>query len=982
VLDAALADLTTGRGGVVALQAPAGLGKTALLQAVRDRARELGFLVLSARGGVTERDFSFGVVRQLVQPLTARAGPDRSGPAGTVARLLADLMAGSAPWPQESPYPVLDALYRLVVNVSAAERTVLLVDDVHWADEPSARFLGFLARRIGSLPVAMVVTSWSDGQVQDESLDQIVEPGVTRTLEPKRLSSQAAAQLVRHGFGAEASGDFCAVCYALTGGSPLFLTELIRLLAEAGAHPDAAGVTMVRARGPDVLRRHVASRLRRHHQDARGLARAVAVLGDHVPLGLAASACGLSPSSAASAAGRLVCDAVFDQADPPSFIHPSVRETVLTAEPLGWHDDYLDKLDDALAESGTQAVRTAAQLLRAAPAGRPERVAVLLEAAEQAWLLGSPRGAAVFLRRARDEPPPRGLRAEVCRLLGICQAGSLAIEDADRSLREAVKLAEPGPQRAWCAYALALLRAACGAPGEAVDLLAGAIGELAVTGQGTDRDGQDLAACLAAELAGTARADLSRAQELPGYLRSMLARPDVPAPVVNAHLALAAVFEGRPVHDGALLARRALAGAGLPPQGSAFWTAIQVLIITDCLDEAEASLRNVLGTSLRTGMLAPLSLAHAYLARVAYLRGDIALAEEQVAAGASGAVKPSEALPVLDATRIELLVQAGQLDRAEALIEQGALAQGRRPGTAAQLWLLGARTQLRIALGDSAAALADATMCGQLYRQWGAELVLDVPWRLQAATACLRMGDAARAAWFADEQLRLARAARAARPLGMALRTAAEIADWDITLLAEAVTALERTSASLELVLTLEQWGRALTRAGQQAKGRAVLGRAARLAARCRAWVTAERLGSLLAGNGAASGRLDGAAGSARGTVPGSGQNSVPASTAVNAQDSKAVGAGGGKRQLEPAGHGADALTPAELRIARLVASGLSNRQIAERLYLSGKTIETHLSHVYRKLDVTSRTQLALRLTLSRPPAAVPGAGTAVQGAA
>ena len=154
---AALADARAGRGTVVMLSGAAGIGKTALAEAAARAAGEQGMLVLGARGGELEGSFAYGVVRQLLEPLIRTADERRR------AALFADAAAGAlpavlGPVSEEvagvEPLSVRHGLYWLIANLAAERPTVLVLDDMHWADRPSIVALLHLARRIDDLPLA------------------------------------------------------------------------------------------------------------------------------------------------------------------------------------------------------------------------------------------------------------------------------------------------------------------------------------------------------------------------------------------------------------------------------------------------------------------------------------------------------------------------------------------------------------------------------------------------------------------------------------------------------------------------------------------------------------------------------------------------------------------------------------------------------------------------------------------------------------
>jgi DNA-binding NarL/FixJ family response regulator len=925
-LERTFGGLAAGRGAVVVVEAPAGLGKTTLLRRAGDLARAAGFRVLTARGAELEQDFTFGAVRQLLDPVLAGQQDARQELFTGAASVTQDLLAGantdaaaaadkgshSATW---SIHLLLNGLYWLLVNLAKSAPVVVLIDDAQWADSPSLRFLGFLARRIDAVAVAVVIAVRTGAHPEDALLDDILMAGGTTLLEPKTLSERAVAQLARSALGQDADDEFCTACHAVTAGNPLFVQELLRVLATSRIRPDAASVAAVRAMGPDAVRRHVIARLRRQPDAVRGVARAVAVLGDDTNLALVARQAQLPPRAAAAASERLTRAGVFERDDPPRFVHAVVRDVVLSLIPLADRSGEYDRAAAVSREAGEPLARIASYLLRTAPAADPDRTKVLLAAADRARRQGSPGDAAVYLLRARAEPPVPELRSEVSRLLGNCRAHELVLADAEVYLCEALALADSPAQRARCAYSLARFRSACDEPGEAAGLLLQAIGDLPA------ELGPELPTQLEGELVGVARADLGRRAALLDHLSSFRQRPDKQAAVLDAQLAVEAMFAGEPADVAAAIARRALAGGHLPPDRSAIWAAIHPLIVADRLDEAERSLNQALEEAVRKGMLFPMSLVRGYLARVAYLRGDLEQARDHVDAAARSLHPPNVALPVLHATQVDLLVEQGRLTEADEILRVGMLSGDRAPATSWQLWLLGARTRLRAAQGDADAALADALTCERLYRDWGASRMLDVPWRLQAAEALQRLDAGDRAARLIAEHLLLAREFGVPRHIAVALRSGALLeqdAARAVPLLREAVELLRDGPARLELARAMEQLGMLLLDGGDRFEALAAIARAAELAAECRAAVMTERLRGILADRGARPPRL--------------------LLTGVRS------------------------FTSAERQVARLAATGLTNRQIAEQIFLSEKTIETHLSRAYRKLGIRSRTQLALHM--------------------
>jgi hypothetical protein len=156
-IDALIESAVRGDGSVLMVKGSAGLGKTALLALAREWARGGGLVVASARGAELERDFAFGIVRQLLEGLVARlTAPERREVFTGAARLAAPLVGGpdypAAPDPSPTGScgqvagPAMHGLYWLVVNLVEGAPLLMCVDDAHWGDTPSLRWLHYLAR--------------------------------------------------------------------------------------------------------------------------------------------------------------------------------------------------------------------------------------------------------------------------------------------------------------------------------------------------------------------------------------------------------------------------------------------------------------------------------------------------------------------------------------------------------------------------------------------------------------------------------------------------------------------------------------------------------------------------------------------------------------------------------------------------------------------------------------------------------------------
>jgi DNA-binding CsgD family transcriptional regulator len=267
----------------------------------------------------------------------------------------------------------------------------------------------------------------------------------------------------------------------------------------------------------------------------------------------------------------------------------------------------------------------------------------------------------------------------------------------------------------------------------------------------------------------------------------------------------------------------------------------------------------------------------------------------------------------------DVAVEAGELHEAQALI--GLLPQEGWPAGVATVLIPAARGRLALAEGRPADALADFQTCATMFSPdvWGTE-VRDVGYlhaRGGAAQALLQLGERESAREMAQAELADVRVFGAPRALGIASRVAglAEGSERGIALLYDSVASLRGSPALLELAHSLTELGAALRRAGQRGAAGEPLAEALELAVRCGAHRLAAR---------------------AR-------------------EELKAVGA----RPRREWRTGVEALTPSELRIVRLAAEGRTNREIAQELYVTLKTVEGHLSRAYTKLGIGGRGELS-----------------------
>ena len=403
-LRSALADTVSGGGRLALVEGPAGIGKSRLLAELRRAAQEDDMRVLTARGSELEREFPFGVVRQLFEPalMDGEARERWLGGAAAPARAIfeaADSQAGSLT--SDATFAALHGLYWLTANVAADGPLVLSVDDLHWCDRPSLRFLAYLVRRLEDMPTLIGATLRSTDPGTDPALiAEIEHDPATHAVRPGPLSGAAVTELVRARLGAEADERFCAACARVTGGNPLLLRQLLSSLEADGVKPDAAHVDVVADIGPRAVSRTVLLRLARLPDEAVSVARAVAVLGESADLPAVAELAELAEQQVADASGMLARAEILGPGSPLGFVHPLVREAVYQELSAGQRELMHARAATVLRDAGAPPDQVASHLLSMArrvtgvgrrPAGGGGRVGRATSRARQRRGLPHPR---------------------------------------------------------------------------------------------------------------------------------------------------------------------------------------------------------------------------------------------------------------------------------------------------------------------------------------------------------------------------------------------------------------------------------------------------------------------------------------------------------------------------------------------------------------------------------------------------------------
>jgi len=912
-----------GEGSVVLVEAPAGGGKSALLAAARARAAADGVRVLQARGAVLEREFAFGVARQLFEPALAPLGPDeRAGLLAGAASLAGPLLDGADPArtaPQGAgAFGALHALYWLTVNLADRGPLLVSVDDAHWADRSSLEFLAYLSRRLAHLPVLVALAARPrDAEDAAAGWTDLAHDPATVVVRPRPLSAPAVAAIVRARLGAGADDAFGAACHRATGGNPLYVRELVGALADAGVEPTAAAADAVDTVGPAAVTRFVLHRLERLGPDATALAQAVAVLGDDVDPAIAARLAQLTPEAAEAAAARLVRADVLRAGHDLAFGHPIVRAAV--------YEDLLPQgrrvrhrtAAELLEQAGAAPERVAAHVLESGPAGDGRWSGVLHAAAQDAALRGDPGAASAYLRRALDETPDEPRRAELLTDLGRWTIATGRHDLAARDLLEALRLEAAPATRAAAATWLAWAAITAGDPRAAAAALEAIDAELPALDPPAALD-LEAAAVDLVRLEPTLRA--LAADRVAGFAAHAAGHPHHER-LARLHAASEEIVRGGPVAPAAD-ATEALLADGPPGDPVVFGLAIELLIGGERHAAAARWLELALQAVRAQGLAPQLASLLAQRALLALAQGRVGAAQLDAQTALELADARHVMRPRIAAAAIHAALERGELDAARRLAGDHAAAAERERLFADEL--LTARGRLRIRDGDVAGGLADLLRCGELQAAYGDRRPGD--WRAEAVAALVALGELDRARGLAAEGLERARAHGASRVVARALRAAgvAEGGEPGLALLEEAVTTAQRSPARLEAANALADLGGALVRARRRREGREVLRLALEEAQRCGAVALADRVHGEL-------------------------------------------GAGGGR---PPRLHrrGVDALTPAERRVCELAARELTNREVAQTLFVTEKTVELHLTSAYRKLGIRSRFQLASALNVAAEP--------------
>ena len=917
-VDEALSAARDGIGRLLLVEGHAGIGKTSLLDAAVSRGREGAITVLRARASELETEFAFGIALQLFEPLLAGADDETrdrllAGSAALAGPLLERPTSWGGDVADERFYSVMHGLLWLLSNLADSGPVLIVIDDAHWADRPSLRLLLYLLQRLDEMAVAIFAARrLGEPGAPDDLLGQIAAHVSTRRLRPQALSRDGAYQMLLTAMPGTDEA-FSDACWRMTEGNVFLLGELIAAVQAEGWEPTSDNSARIGTLAPEAVLRAVAVRLMRLSDDAAGIARAVAVLGEDAALRHVAVLTEGDPDRVGAAVDALAASDILRPAGSGAlaFAHPLLASAVYADVGTGERAALHRRAAEILRDEDVAAERVAAHMLQSPGTGQAWVVEVLCDSAQEALAQGAPESAVSYLRRALQEPPDHDARPAILRRLGISEAAT-GLSSAVQHLQEALDASVGDEDRAETLLVLGRTLSAEGRHGEAL----AALDETTAVGAGH---------VLAQARADAVTLGLLDPERRAGLLVAALEDAHGLSTGTAQRMALAATclqqgLRGEPREEVVALAERALGGAQLAEEGadgSALYGVIASLHACDELAWNDRVLTAAMSQSRMRGSIMAFASASLWRSSSRWAQGRLseALADAEQAVDAER-YGWRQFLPVVYGTLIGLHLDRGETKSAARHASQY------DPGVFGGSILLAPWHE---ALGRLALAEHRERDALTHFEDWS-DVVSDVlnpayfaGWRSARARVLSAIGRSDEAHALAIEEVRLATRFGAPRALSVALRGQAHVEarddlDHPLALLERAVQIAGGSEARLEHGHALLDLGATLRRAGRRTDAGRALGEALELARACGAR------------------RLEESA----------------------LEELEVAGA----RVQSAARRGADALSPSERRVVALAIDGLTNRQIAEALFVTRKAVEWHLGNAFRKLDVRSRREL------------------------
>jgi len=916
ILDHAMDRVVDGVGSLLLVEGPAGIGKTRLLAEAIRLARRRELVVRAARGGELERELPFGIARQLLEPVIERAGEEErsrllSGSAGLALTVLGlgDAETGSA----TDPYAPVHGLYWVLANLADANPVLLAIDDGHWADAETLRFLDYLSRRLADLRVVVVVGARRGEPDEPAGLARLRLEA--ELLHPGPLSTPAVRELIAANLGSDPTSSFADACARATAGNPFLLVEVLRALRADAIDPEDAAVTVADL-GPDTVARHVLTRLARFGAEAISLARAIAVLGGSPQLRHAARLSRLGQGRARELCDRLREAEILAPGFPIDFVHPLVRAAIYRDLPEEARSDAHRRAAEQLRHEGATAGEIAPHLLACTPNGDQWVVAELRRAAREGLASGAPDSARACLERALKEPSDEEfpILYELGRVLRTIEPAA-----APTVLSRVVDAAPDPELRRLATLELAGAYFDAGNPMESVRWHGEAIESLRTNDPDRALALEAQRFCIAGVIAGRDPASSRILRELATPVVGNRRGERLVRQALSWDLFMAC----DPVDTVVELAL-SFPDAPYDPNEIAVPTATYVLSWSGRWAEPHRYMSSAAEEVRRAGLLVNASYAYGHLAHVDLHAGRLARAESAARTSWSIAAELSPFAVWIALTKLlDTLIARGELDEAKA-VASGLDLSGGPAELPTVPYPIEVRGSMRLAEGDLEHGVEDLLTFGDEAERRGYLNPGFSAWRQQAGPALAALDRTEEGEALIHEAETRARRFGAAHVIGTVLRSRARLEPrkHQIETLSESVAALSSYGPPHELARSLLELGAAIRRDGRRSDAREPLHRALELAHGCGAGGTEARAREELAA--------------------------------------------AGSRPRSAFRTGVAALTASELRTARLAADGFNNREIAERLFVTRSTVETHLTHAYQKLGITKRDELDTALAGDR----------------
>lgn len=941
LLEQALDELAQGRPTALELLGEPGIGKTRLLRELTARAEERDFLVLAGSASDLERDLPFSAfvhaldeyVESLDRDSLLRLDGDVQAELAQVFPSLSFLAGGRQIALQHERYRSHRAVRALLELLAERTPLVLILDDFHWADSASVELLGGLLRRppSGAVLLVLALRPRPPSERLVAALDGAHRSELLLRIELRNLSAEECQELL----GETITSADASNLYEESGGNPFYLEQLARSLD----HPDGHAASMAPVAGvPDTVLVSLSQELSLLSPAGRLLVDGAAVAGDPFEPELAATAAATSETEAMEALDELLQLDLVRTTDVPRrfrFRHPLVRRAIYESTAAAWRLGAHQRCADYLALRGASAVSRAPHVELAAREGDLEAVAVLRTAGEEAFRLAPASSARWFADALRllpaTTPPEERTGLLLSRAQALMADGHFA--EGHEMLFEALASVPSGSSDLRVQ-----LTAACARVEHLLGRYADAGARLHRELDGLSEPVSPEAASLMIELAlenllltqyATAREWAGQALEITSSLEEQSLQASALAMVALADAMCGAGEQAEAGASKAAEVTDALAddelAAGLD---AAVWLAAAEFY-SDRYAQSEAHIERALAVARATGQ-GELLLFFLYLqGRVLYMRAKLTAAAQLIDAAIEAArlLGNREVLAWSLYNRSAVALACGDLDSALADAEESIELTREVQDSYVTAWA-GARLAAILFERGQTAPAADL-----LTRSAGGEDLPLIPagWRpycLELLARChLELGQQTVAAGYAERAEECAAAVALPMSQVWAARATAVVAlhDGDGARAAEralkAAVIAEKAGAPIEAALARTLAGRALAQMGQKAEAISELQAAA---------------------------------------------TELDACGAIRYRDAaeRELGKLGQRRhrRSQPGkanGRGVETLTARELQVAQLVVDRKTNPQIAAELFLSNKTVETHLRNIFRKLDVTSRVELA-----------------------